>query len=504
MKLKLLEKLGNGGFADVWSARDDELEREVAVKIIREASLEVSDALAHAKALARASHPNVVAVFDIARIQDPDTDAEVDCVIMELLQGVTLAGRLVSEELSLSEALSIGIGIINGLSHIHTQGMTHGDLHEENVMVVGGTSKVIDILYLDSLALLSTQKQDAKFKRDLRNLRDLLQQLVIRTGIDSTRATEFINLGAGASIDDMRAAFMQTLSPANANKEVLHSNELGSNIRPYLLGMDRPGQNLRRLFEAHDVTPTNATSALNSYGINRAIYSSTSDLSNAAGKELIQYVARQFAVSGDWIDGQSSHIYCGGVDNEKSTEWRRSLRGAYDFIKRICTNQEELDLIIPAELTLSKLDELPDVVDIHSTSYENFYVAARKKNDFLEECFRLVINDPLTYRPCRDGIFFLFMAAELYEIETGCKTYLNVRVARRDDILSCQFGDLFLVDLFRVGSLVRNHKDFIYYDGAKLIATADVPSRLAEMLQQNLTQFVAHRSTALPKTIEFT
>lgn len=55
MKLQILKKLGDGGFADVWLARD-ELDREVAVKIVREASVGVADALAHAKALARATH----------------------------------------------------------------------------------------------------------------------------------------------------------------------------------------------------------------------------------------------------------------------------------------------------------------------------------------------------------------------------------------------------------------------------------------------------------------
>lgn len=233
MKLKLLEKLGGGGFADVWLARDDELEREVAVKIIREASLGASDALAHAKALARANHPNVVTIFDIVKITDPDTCAEVDCVVMELLQGVTLARRLESEDISLSEVQTIGIGIIEGLSHIHAKGMTHGDLHEENVMVVGDTSKVIDILYLNSLASLSTQKQDAKFKRDLRNLRDLLQQLIIQTKVDTI---EFNNLGSGATIDDIRAVFVQTLTSANTNKEAIKATEvtLRATLRPWV------------------------------------------------------------------------------------------------------------------------------------------------------------------------------------------------------------------------------------------------------------------------------
>ena len=216
MKLKLLDKLGDGAFADVWRARD-ELEREVAVKIIRSANLGVADALAHAKALARASHPNVVAVLTIEKITDPDSGDNVDCVVMELLQGMTLAKRLEGKVISLAEAQNIGIGIINGILHIHAQGMTHGDLHEENVMIVGETSKVIDILYLNSLALLSTEKRSSKLKRDLLSLRILLQQLIIQSELDSAQATEFNNLlDADADINDIKSAFVKILTPANA------------------------------------------------------------------------------------------------------------------------------------------------------------------------------------------------------------------------------------------------------------------------------------------------
>jgi len=212
--LKLLEKIDDGGFADIWRAHDEVLERDVAVKIIREANLGVSDALAHARALARANHINVVSVFEIRKISDPDTNTEVDCVVMELLQGVTLAEKLENDKFSLAEAQNIGIGIINGLSHIHNQGMEHGDLHEENVMIVGDTPKVIDILYRDSLAFLSTQKRDARLKRDLRDLRNLLQQVISKTEMGLAGETAFNKQGTNPSIDDIRTAFTQTLAQA--------------------------------------------------------------------------------------------------------------------------------------------------------------------------------------------------------------------------------------------------------------------------------------------------
>lgn len=147
MKLEIIEKLGDGGFADVWRARD-QLERDVAVKIIRPASQGISDALAHAKALARANHANVVSVITLETIADPISGIEVDCVVMELIKGCTLAAYLERGALDRDELKRIGLGVIDGIAHIHAQGMTHGDLHVENVMITEGIAKIIDILYV--------------------------------------------------------------------------------------------------------------------------------------------------------------------------------------------------------------------------------------------------------------------------------------------------------------------------------------------------------------------
>lgn len=219
MKLQILKKLGDGGFADVWLARD-ELDREVAVKIVREASVGVADALAHAKALARATHPNVVAVLTLEAIDDPQTGERVDCVVMELVNGVTLERRVFQSKLTTDEVVSLGLGIIDGLSHIHAQGMTHGDLHAQNVMVVGGVAKIIDILYLSSLASVSTENRASRLKRDLLSLRLLLQEIIVNSDVDSAEATEFNNLlETTAQIEDIRAAFQKVTSPDDPARE---------------------------------------------------------------------------------------------------------------------------------------------------------------------------------------------------------------------------------------------------------------------------------------------
>jgi tRNA A-37 threonylcarbamoyl transferase component Bud32 len=220
MDITLLEKLGDGAFADVWRAKD-QLDREVAIKIIRPASLGIADALSHAKALARADHRNVVSVYSLEKIVDPDMGIPVDCVVMELLNGDTLTKRLSGTKFTLLELRKVGVGIIEGLIHIHKQGMAHGDLHSDNVMVVEGVAKIIDILYLNSLSTLSTEKKESRLRRDLVSLRLLLQQIIVHSEIDAAEATEFNNLlEAGATGDQMHRAFLEVANPDNAKNEL--------------------------------------------------------------------------------------------------------------------------------------------------------------------------------------------------------------------------------------------------------------------------------------------
>jgi serine/threonine protein kinase len=70
LKVTLHSRLGDGGFADVWKATDD-LGRDVAVKIVRASAAAMSSALAHARALARTSHPNIVSIISLERVTDP-------------------------------------------------------------------------------------------------------------------------------------------------------------------------------------------------------------------------------------------------------------------------------------------------------------------------------------------------------------------------------------------------------------------------------------------------
>jgi serine/threonine protein kinase len=230
MKIDFLEPLGGGGFGDVWKARD-ELGRTVAVKIIREANEGVAGALAHARALARAAHPNVVAVLTIEKVQDPATKQEKDGVVMELLEGETLEQHTTSGTLGVPALRRIGTEIIAGLRHIHAQGMTHGDLHAENIMVCNGHAKIIDILYLSTLALLSTESKNARVRRDLISVRLIIQHLIVNSELTASVASNFNNqLDVDASIDEIERAFHAVTEIDEPEQRVISIDHIFSRV----------------------------------------------------------------------------------------------------------------------------------------------------------------------------------------------------------------------------------------------------------------------------------
>lgn len=85
--LEFRGKLGDGAFADVYRAFDPQLQREVAVKIIKPEGAGATDALTQARALARVQHPNVGVVFSVENVRHPDTGEDVPGVVMELIDG---------------------------------------------------------------------------------------------------------------------------------------------------------------------------------------------------------------------------------------------------------------------------------------------------------------------------------------------------------------------------------------------------------------------------------
>lgn len=136
-------RLGAGGMGEVYRAWDERLERWVALKLIRPESAESDKARERfrreARAAASLSHPSLVQIHDIL-LED-----EGDAIVMELVEGESLARRIARGPLSAREAVRLGREIAEGLASAHAKGLIHRDLKSENVMVtVDGRAKILD------------------------------------------------------------------------------------------------------------------------------------------------------------------------------------------------------------------------------------------------------------------------------------------------------------------------------------------------------------------------
>ena len=129
---------GAGGMGEVYRARDTRLDRHVALKILSpDATTDIRRRarLAYeARAIARLSHPHICALHDIGH------HAGVDFLVMEYLDGETLASRLRRAPLPVAEAVRIAIQIADALDAAHAEGIVHSDLKPANIMLVSDSS----------------------------------------------------------------------------------------------------------------------------------------------------------------------------------------------------------------------------------------------------------------------------------------------------------------------------------------------------------------------------
>jgi hypothetical protein len=142
-RFELLREVARGGFGVVWEARDRDLKRTVAFKALhgrtRPSGLE-QRLLLEAEAAARCSHPNIVTLFDVGRTQHGPY------LVLELLQGQTLATRLGRGPMSPNDALHVAVEVAKGLAHAHAQGIVHRDLTPGNVFLCDdGQVKLLDL-----------------------------------------------------------------------------------------------------------------------------------------------------------------------------------------------------------------------------------------------------------------------------------------------------------------------------------------------------------------------
>lgn len=143
-RYEILGKIGTGGMADVYKAKDHKLNRFVAVKVLkpefREDTTFIRKFRSEAQAAAALTHPNIVNVFDVG------DDEGVYYIVMELIEGITLKEYISKKgKLSIKEATSIAIQVSMGLETAHSHGVIHRDVKPQNIIIsTDGKVKVTD------------------------------------------------------------------------------------------------------------------------------------------------------------------------------------------------------------------------------------------------------------------------------------------------------------------------------------------------------------------------
>jgi len=137
---RVLSKVGEGGMGVVYKAEDQRLERIVALKVIREFEGDETRRRfwQEARTAAQVDHPNACRIYDVAEEQDRLV------LVMEFIEGDSLARRLERGSLPAQEAGQIALSVLSALEAFHKIGIVHRDLKPSNIVLANGGTKLLD------------------------------------------------------------------------------------------------------------------------------------------------------------------------------------------------------------------------------------------------------------------------------------------------------------------------------------------------------------------------
>ena len=145
---EIISAIGAGGMGEVYKARDTRLDRITAIKVLTSQLAGDPQFLERfereAKSISALNHPNICTLYDIGEAPQPGQTSPIHYLVLEYLEGETLASRIARGPLPLADGLKIAIEIASALDKAHRQGIVHRDLKPGNVMLTKTGSKLLD------------------------------------------------------------------------------------------------------------------------------------------------------------------------------------------------------------------------------------------------------------------------------------------------------------------------------------------------------------------------
>src|SRR5687767_3658710 len=139
---EIVSRLGAGGMGEVWRAKDSRLDRSVAIKVLPTQFAADTQFRARlereARTISQLNHPHICTLFDIGH------EDGTDYLVLELIEGESLADRLTKGPLPIEQVIRYGVQIADALDRAHRQGIVHRDLKPGNVMLTKSGAKLLD------------------------------------------------------------------------------------------------------------------------------------------------------------------------------------------------------------------------------------------------------------------------------------------------------------------------------------------------------------------------
>jgi serine/threonine protein kinase len=219
-RYRLHRRLGAGAFGTVWMARDERLERDVAVKLLARERIVGGRFEREARAAARLAHPGIVTLYEAA------VDDEGAYLVSELVLGSTLDTLLEAGQLSDRDIVGIAIVLCDALEHAHAQGIVHRDVKPSNVLVPDAPASPSQLAKLTDFGVARVIDSEG-----LTNTGDVLGTLAYM----APEQAEGLEAGAPADLYSLAIVIYEALTgvnPVRARTAFQRARKLGAHLPP--------------------------------------------------------------------------------------------------------------------------------------------------------------------------------------------------------------------------------------------------------------------------------